>query len=111
MKVNSEEITLLNGQEFERRILKKRFDRVVKNQKNIFFKRFGLNTVDTILIRYGATIMGYLVLSNLTMNSIQKVQRGSTNFIQMTNEYIRNGSLMINLTKAVGKIVISYKNL
>ncbi len=29
---------------------------------------------------------------------------------ELTGNYIRNGSLMVNLTKAIGRIVISYKD-
>jgi len=28
---------------------------------------------------------------------------------QITNDYIRNSSLLINLAKSIGKLVISYK--
>lgn len=32
------------------------------------------------------------------------------NIVQLTGDYIRNGSLMINLAKAMGRIVVTYKD-
>lgn len=30
--------------------------------------------------------------------------------MQLTGDYIRNGSLMINLAKAMGRVVVTYKD-
>ena len=72
-------------------------------------KRLFLGVFDSLLTKYGATLIGYLILSKPTMNYFDN-QSDNKNMTQITSEYIRNGSLMVNLAKAIGRIVISYKH-
>lgn len=64
-----------------------------------------------MLTKYGATIVGYSILAKPSMNLISNAgNNDSASITEITGNYIRNGSLMVNLTKAIGRIVVSYKD-
>lgn len=54
-------------------------------------------------------MVGYFVLAKPSMNFFSSSTEKS-NMVQLTGDYIRNGSLMINLAKAMGRIVVTYKD-
>ncbi len=105
----SQEIGFLNGAKWEEKLLNKKFDLLYNHDKDILKKRLFMNVFDCLLTKYGAALVGYIILSKPSMNyfSNSKYQGSIT---KLTGEYIRNGSLMLNLAKAIGRIVISYKD-
>jgi len=125
IKVNVQEICLLRGTSWENRKLKNKFSDLYNHSHMLLVKRLFLGTFDNILTKYGATIMGYFVLSRPSMKFAQErlKQLGNQpgidhkNLItrdessKITKEYMRNGSLMISLAKSIGRIVITYKDL
>lgn len=76
-------------------------------------KRFYMGTFDSMLVKYGAIIVAYTVLGlpvfgpnrEKYINTIQ----GDPSAI--TRDYVKNSSLLINLAKAIGRMLISYKDL
>ena len=67
---------------------------------------------DSMLVKYGAFIVGYTVLGLPVFGPkkhkyMHKIKSDSS---QITKDYIRNSSLLINLAKAIGRIVVSYKD-
>ena len=68
---------------------------------------------DSLLVKYGAVIIGYAVLG-LPVFGPQKeayLTKISNKASTITEDYIRNSSLLINLAKAIGRLVISYKEI
>ena len=63
-------------------------------------------------IKYGAILMGYTVVGLPVFGSGREEYLKSVNNdpLIMSQHYIRNSSLLINLAKAIGKIVNSYKD-
>lgn len=83
----------------------------IKHSENIMNKKLFMGVFDSMLVKYGAFIVGYGVLGLPVFGSgseeyIKKVGKDAS---MMTRDYIRNSSLLINLAKAIGKLVISYK--
>ena len=125
IKVNVQEICLLRGTSWENRKLKTKFSELHSHSHMLLIKRLLMGTFDNILTKYGATIMGYFVLSRPAIRFAKErmKQLGNSpgadtkNLIsnqessQITKEYMRNGSLMISLAKSIGRIVITYKDL
>ena len=65
---------------------------------------------DSMLVKYGATMVGYTVvgLPVFGPNAAKYLaERGSGAAI--TQDYVKNSSLLINLAKAIGRLVVSYK--
>jgi ATP-binding cassette subfamily D (ALD) protein 3 len=74
-------------------------------------KKLFMGFFDSMLVKYGAVMIGYAVLG------LPVFGPGSQDYIKkigsdegaITRDYIRNSSLLINLAKAIGRLVISYK--
>jgi ATP-binding cassette subfamily D (ALD) protein 3 len=68
---------------------------------------------DSMLVKYGAVMVGYAVLG------LPVFGPGKEKYLKMvhndpariTKDYVRNSSLLINLAKAIGRIVVSYKEI
>lgn len=70
-----------------------------------------MGVFDSMLVKYGAFMVGYGVLGLPVFGSksSQYNQKVGDDAGALTKDYIRNSSLLINLAKAIGKLVISYK--
>ena len=69
-----------------------------------------MNIIDGMLVKYGATMVGYFIcgLPVFGPGSVKYLSsRGDQ--AQITKDYVRNSSLLINLAKAIGRLVVSYK--
>lgn len=67
---------------------------------------------DSMLVKYGAFMVGYTVLGLPIFGprSKQYLKSIGNDTSQITKDYVRNTSLLINLAKAIGRIVVSYKD-
>lgn len=66
-----------------------------------------------MLVKYGAVMVGYAVLGLPVFGpgAEEYIKRVGTDPSAITRDYIRNSSLLINLAKAIGRLVISYKEI
>ena len=67
---------------------------------------------DSMLVKYGAVMVGYTVLGLPIFgpNKEKYLKSVSNDQSRITKDYVRNSSLLINLAKAIGRIVVSYKD-
>jgi ATP-binding cassette subfamily D (ALD) protein 3 len=72
-----------------------------------------MNSFDSLLTKYGAVLIGYSVVGVPVFGRKKEIYLKSVNNDPslITRDYIRNSSLLINLAKAIGRLVISYKEL
>lgn len=68
---------------------------------------------DVILVKYGATMVAYTILGLPVFGpgSKEYLQTVANDVPKITSDYMRNSSLLINLSKAIGRLVISYKEI
>lgn len=68
---------------------------------------------DSMLTKYGAVLVGYTVLGLPVFGkgAAKYMEDTKRDMGKITSDYVRNSSLLINLSKAIGKMVISYKEL
>lgn len=66
-----------------------------------------------MLVKYGATMVGYTVvgLPVFGPRAAEYLAKAGQNESQITRDYVRNSSLLINLAKAIGRLVVSYKEI
>lgn len=74
-------------------------------------KKLYMGVFDSMLVKYGAFMVGYgvLALPVFGSKSDQYNKNVGDDAAALTRDYIRNSSLLINLAKAVGKLLISYQ--
>jgi ATP-binding cassette subfamily D (ALD) protein 3 len=67
---------------------------------------------DSMLVKYGAFMVGYTVIGLPVFGPRSKEYLASVGHDKgrITKDYVRNSSLLINLAKAIGRIVVSYKD-
>lgn len=85
--------------------------RLYNHSSMILGKRFFMGIFDSMLVKYGAVTVGYTVvgLPVFGPNSEAYLKEVGNDSARITKDYIRNSSLLINLAKAIGRIVVSYK--
>lgn len=108
---HSEEIAFYNGAEWERQNIDGGFDKLYSHINYVLSKRFFMGIFDSMLVKYGAVMVGYAVvgLPVFGPNSEEYLRKAGDNQAQITKDYVRNSSLLINLAKAIGRLVVSYK--
>jgi ATP-binding cassette subfamily D (ALD) protein 3 len=76
-------------------------------------KKLYMGVFDSMLVKYGAFMVGYAVLGLPVFGpgSAEYIQKVGADSGAITRDYIRNSSLLINLAKAIGRLVISYKEI
>jgi len=85
--------------------------RLYNHSSMILGKRFLMGIFDSMLVKYGAVTVGYTVvgLPVFGPNSEAYLKEVGNDSARITKDYIRNSSLLINLAKAIGRLVVSYK--
>ncbi|MES1909859.1 MAG: hypothetical protein MHM6MM_002550 [Cercozoa sp. M6MM] len=110
---SAEQIAFYGGGKWELGLLLRKLRKVVSHLRYLFAKQFWTGISDGMLVKYGSTLTGYAVLG------LPVFGRGKEQYLKevggdqsrITQDYIRNSSLLINLAKAIGRIVVSYKQL
>jgi len=69
--------------------------------------KFWMGIYNNMLVKYGAVMVGYAVCGLPVFGPNAKAQVGDQATI--TKDYVRNSSLLINLAKSIGRLVVSYK--
>merc|ERR1712176_214302 len=109
---HSEEIAFYGGHNKEKQILNAQYQQLEDHRKYVLGQQFGMRAFNGFLQKYGSVMCGYAVLGLPVFGSqskdyIKKVSDSS----DITQDYIRNSSLLINLSKAIGRIVTSYEDI
>jgi ATP-binding cassette subfamily D (ALD) protein 3 len=68
---------------------------------------------DGLLVKYGSVIAGYGVmgLPVFGLNKEKYLASVGGDKTAITQDYVRNSGLLINLAKAIGRMVLSYKEI
>lgn len=109
---HSEEIAFYNGSDWEKTHINNKFKELLNHVKYVLYKRFLMGIFDSMLVKYGAFMVGYAVVGLPVFGPGREkyLAKIADNPSQITNDYVRNSSLLINLAKAIGRIVVSYKD-
>ena len=114
---HSEEIAFYGGAGREKEIVNGTFQKIVDHSNRVFFSRFGNGIVDSVLVKYCATQLAYYLLSrpvfkitsNGSPDSMLAAVSDDPTVIMET--YSRNSGYLINLSQAVGRLVLAGRDL
>jgi len=109
---HSEEVAFYNGSDWEKMHINEKFGELINHVKYVLHKRFLMGIFDSMLVKYGAVMVGYTVvgLPVFGPNREKYLLEIKNDPTKITKDYVRNSSLLINLAKAIGRIVVSYKD-
>lgn len=122
---HSEEIAFFGGGNREKQYINLAFDNVVAHLKRVFAARWRNGFVDAILVKYVATIVGYVVVSLPVFFSnsvVFRILSGSqsvsgsqdpetTSASNIAGLYTRNSRLLLSLAGAIGRLVLAGKEI
>lgn len=112
----AEEIAFFGGNKREKDYMNSAFDRLYAHSKSIFTKQATLGVFDSWLVKYGATMIGYAVVAVPVFGSLGAKAYGANagttdeSKSNITRDYVRNSHILINLARAIGQVILLYKN-
>ena len=109
---HSEEIAFYGGHDKEKAILNGQYAELEHHRKYVLGQQFGMKAFNGFLQKYGSVMCGYSVLGLPVFGTnSEKYLKTVKTSSDITQDYIRNSSLLINLSKAIGRIVVSYEDI
>lgn len=110
---HSEEIAFYNGGAWENKRVTDSFNSLTDHANYVYKKKFWMGIADSILVKYGTFVLGYVIvgLPVFGPRSEQYLKSIGNDTSTIVKDYVRNTGLLINLAKAIGRIIISYKEL
>jgi len=112
----AEEIAFFGGNRREKSYMNAAFDRLYAHSIGIFNKQATLGVFDSWLVKYGATMIGYAVVAVPVFGSLGVRTYGANAGVtdesrsSITRDYVRNSHILINLARAIGQVILLYKN-
>ena len=109
---HSEEIAFYNGADWENNErVKISFKKLMKHKNKTIYQKFFMGIFDSILVKYGAFVFGYVIvgLPIFGPRSAEYLKRINGDESIIVRDYVKNTGMLINLAKAIGKLIISYK--
>ncbi|KAF5880228.1 ATP-binding cassette sub-family D member 3-like, partial [Clarias magur] len=103
---NSEEIAFYNGGQREKINIHQTFHKLVEHLKSFIWFRFSMGVVDSIVAKYIAFVVGYLVISRPFLNPTNTRHDHSTH-AQRLEEYYQSGRMLLSMAQALGRIVLA----
>lgn len=109
---HAEEVAFYKGSQWEKGRIDDKFLELINHIKYVLYKRFLMGIFDSMLVKYGAVMIGYTVVGLPVFGPGRVAYLKSINNdpTRITKDYVRNSSLLINLAKAIGRMVVSYKD-
>eukprot|EP00178_Gracilaria_changii_P002736 TRINITY_DN1400_c2_g1_i1.p1 TRINITY_DN1400_c2_g1~~TRINITY_DN1400_c2_g1_i1.p1 ORF type:complete len:703 (-),score=111.96 TRINITY_DN1400_c2_g1_i1:1139-3247(-) len=123
---HSEEIAFFGGAAREKLYINHSFDNLVAHLNKLFAARWRNGFVDAVLVKYVATIVGYLVVSlpvfftdspifrlfssaNGARHNAANADAETTSASNIAGLYTRNSRLLLQLAGAIGRLVLAGK--
>ncbi|XP_056306650.1 ATP-binding cassette sub-family D member 3a isoform X2 [Danio aesculapii] len=103
---NSEEIAFYNGNTREKQTIHSTFKKLVDHLHNFIFFRFSMGMVDSIIAKYFATVVGYLVVSRPFLN-LSHPRHLNSSHAELLEDYYQSGRMLLRMSQALGRIVLA----
>ncbi|XP_034562192.1 ATP-binding cassette sub-family D member 3-like isoform X2 [Notolabrus celidotus] len=103
---NSEEIAFYNGNTREKQTIYSTFKKLADHLHNFIFFRFSMGFVDSIIAKYIATVVGYLVVSRPFLN-LSHPRHLQSSHSELLEDYYQSGRMLLRMSQALGRIVLA----
>ncbi|XP_030064367.1 ATP-binding cassette sub-family D member 3 isoform X2 [Microcaecilia unicolor] len=103
---NSEEIAFYNGNKREKQTIHVTFHKLVEHLHNFILFRFSMGFVDSIIAKYLATVVGYLVVSRPFL-TVDHPRHLKSTHAELLEDYYQSGRMLLRMSQALGRIVLA----
>uniref|UniRef100_A0A672Q218 ATP-binding cassette sub-family D member 3-like n=1 Tax=Sinocyclocheilus grahami TaxID=75366 RepID=A0A672Q218_SINGR len=103
---NSEEIAFYNGNVREKQTIHSTFKKLVDHLHNFIIFRFSMGMVDSIIAKYFATVVGYLVVSRPFLD-LSHPRHLTSSHAELLEDYYQSGRMLLRMSQALGRIVLA----
>eukprot|EP00002_Diphylleia_rotans_P031581 TRINITY_DN6563_c0_g1_i2.p1 TRINITY_DN6563_c0_g1~~TRINITY_DN6563_c0_g1_i2.p1 ORF type:complete len:540 (-),score=120.57 TRINITY_DN6563_c0_g1_i2:828-2447(-) len=107
---HSEEIAFYGGNQREDQGIQFSFKRLISHLTRMVQFRASVGVIDTIVAKYFATVVAYLVISPPFLNLSHPRHLNSTPN-ELMLDYYRSGRMLVGMAQAVGRLVLSGREL
>ena len=110
---HSEEIAFYNGSQWEKKRINNSYTVLNQHIEKVMKARFYMGIFDSMVTKYGAVLVGYTILGLPVFGSDSEkyISAAGGDASKVTRDYVRNSALLISLAKAIGRIMVSYKEI
>ncbi|XP_051543203.1 ATP-binding cassette sub-family D member 3-like isoform X3 [Myxocyprinus asiaticus] len=103
---NSEEIAFYNGNVREKQTIHSTFRKLVDHLHNFIIFRCSMGMVDSIIAKYFATVVGYLVVSRPFLD-LSHPRHLNSSHAELLEDYYQSGRMLLRMSQALGRIVLA----
>jgi ATP-binding cassette subfamily D (ALD) protein 3 len=107
---NSEEIAFYGGNERERGVIMSTFSHLVAHLRRAMQFRYTIGIVDTIVAKYWATVVGYIVVSGPFLD-LSHPRHATSSHAEIMEDYYKSGRMLVNMSMAIGRLVLAGRDL
>lgn len=111
---HSEEIAFYNGSNREQESANTSFQRIKTHIQNTLNTSFIYGVFDSILVKYVATMTAYYILARPVFNpkyATEFMGKESDDPVKIMEDYSRNSSYLVNLSQAIGRVILAGRDL
>eukprot|EP00696_Hemimastix_kukwesjijk_P004274 gnl/Hemi2/15273_TR5142_c0_g28_i1.p1 gnl/Hemi2/15273_TR5142_c0_g28~~gnl/Hemi2/15273_TR5142_c0_g28_i1.p1 ORF type:complete len:612 (-),score=123.20 gnl/Hemi2/15273_TR5142_c0_g28_i1:223-2058(-) len=105
---HAEEIAFYNGGEKEKLVINRSYAQLDKHAGELHGLRGFMGIFDNFLVKYGPTMIGYLVIG-MPVFLFRERNFADKTSSDLTRDYIRNSQLLLNLARGIGSVVMLYR--
>ncbi|KAG1054029.1 hypothetical protein G6F46_004272 [Rhizopus delemar] len=110
---HSEEIAFYRGGQREKEVVNNTFEKISDHVRKVYTLRFVNGIFDSVLVKYCATMTAYYLLARPVFDPryATKHMGGDSDPTKLMEDYSRNSSYLINLSQAVGRLILTGRDL
>ncbi|KAI8367684.1 ABC transporter transmembrane region 2-domain-containing protein [Radiomyces spectabilis] len=111
---HSEEIAFYGGAEREKDVVNNTFQKIVNHERKVYTLRFLNGIFDSVLVKYCATMTAYYLLARPVFDpryATKHMGALQDDPTKLMEDYSRNSSYLINLSQAVGRLILTGRDL
>ncbi|ORZ35069.1 ABC transporter transmembrane region 2-domain-containing protein [Catenaria anguillulae PL171] len=110
----AEEIGFLGGGNREKLLVNSAFDRILRHTSRVINLKFANGIIDSVAVKYLATMLAYYLLARPVFDPTRATAHMggvSADPTKIMSDYSRNSSYLVNLSQAVGRVILAGRDL
>ncbi|ORX48562.1 hypothetical protein DM01DRAFT_1368173 [Hesseltinella vesiculosa] len=111
---HSEEVAFYGGGQREKEVVNNSFQKIVNHERKVYTLRFLNGIFDSVLVKYCATMTAYYLLARPVFDpryATEHMGGVSDDPTKLMEDYSRNSGYLINLSQAVGRLILAGRDL